>query len=160
MLEQNLGNNDEALKEAILLFNKQKDYILDHLLERTAVVPNNAISEIASKYQINEEIAKIIFVLDFEYNINQDLSSNYYKYEIERLKKVNFQLPNVYSFLIRFAIEEGFWIKYLTIDLPNKMKNKISKLMTIDRSLFGDLEGSKEDSALYMIEREFLMDEI
>jgi hypothetical protein len=160
MLEQNPENTDEALKEAIVLFNKQKEYIFNHILERTAVVPEETIKKIATTHQINEEIAKVIFVLEFEYNISQELSANYYKYEIARLKKVKFQLPEVYSFLIRFAIEEGFWIKYLTTDLPSKLKPKMSKLITIDRSLFGDLEGNKEDSALYMIERTFLIDEI
>ncbi|NHK31547.1 MAG: hypothetical protein FK730_09360 [Asgard group archaeon] len=160
MLEQNPENIDEALKEAIELFNKQKEYILNHILERSAVVPEVTIKKIASTHQIYEEIAKVIFVLEFEYNISQELSSNYYKYEIARLNKVNFQLPEVYSFLIRFAIEEGFWIKYLTTDLPSKLKHKMSKLITIDRSLFGDLEGNKEDSALYMIERTFLINEI
>ncbi|MBN1329775.1 MAG: hypothetical protein JXA54_09905 [Candidatus Heimdallarchaeota archaeon] len=150
----------EILKAAIDVFNTQKPAIQDHLLERTSVVVAETTKKIKDTFILPEEIAKVINVFNFEYNLPEQLTANYFLYEINRLKEVNFDLPDIYSFLIRFALEEGFWIKYLTIDFPLKMRQKISKLITLDRALFGDLAGSKEDSALYIMERTFLINEI
>jgi hypothetical protein len=159
MLEQNQNNTDNFSMETIDKFNKQKTNTQDHILERTAVVPPEIIQEIISKYKLNEEIAKVVFVLDFEYKIPADLSINYYKYEMERLDQVNFPLPEIYSYLVRYAFEEGFWIKYLTTDFIRRIKHKLSKLLTLEQSLFGNLKGNPEDSALYIIERSYLVNE-
>ncbi|NHJ49718.1 MAG: hypothetical protein FK733_18145 [Asgard group archaeon] len=159
MMEQNPRNADEALSKAIELLMKQMNTTQDHILERTAVVPAEIASDIASKYQIHEEIAKVVFVLEFEYNLPQELSVDYFKYEMQRLADANFQLPEIHTFLIQFALEEGFWIKYITNDFIKKIKHKLSKLHILNRSLFGDLEGNIEDSALFIIERSFLISE-
>jgi len=149
-----------AFKEALKIFNKQKEQIQDYILERSSIVPVEDLVTLTKKHKVAEEIARVIFVMELEYGINNKLAANYYKYELGRLEKATFALPNIYSFLLRFSLEEGFWIKYLTVDLPKRLHLKITKLLTLDRSLFGKLHGSKEDSALYIMERLFLIDTI
>ncbi|HUT80983.1 MAG TPA: hypothetical protein VMZ29_07250 [Candidatus Bathyarchaeia archaeon] len=149
----------EILKAAIDVFNNQKPAIQDYLLERTSVATKEATKKIIATLKLPEEIAKVIYVFNCEYNLPEQLTANYFLFEINRLKEVKFELPDIYSFLIRFSLEEGFWIKYIAIDFPRKMRQKISKLITLDRALFGDLAGSKEDSALYIMERTFLINE-
>jgi hypothetical protein len=162
MLDQDLGDlaSQEVLRKAVEAFNKIKANGQDRILERTAVVPDKDIKEIASKYELQEEIAKVIFVLEFEFDIPKELSANYFKFETNRLKEAKYELPDIYSFLIRFSMEEGFWIKYVSNDFPKKLLQRVTKLITLDRSLFGDLAGEKEDSALYIIERSYIVSEV
>jgi len=162
MLEHDLGDlaSQEVLKEAVEAFNKIKTNDQDRILERTAVVPDKDIKDIAKQFELQEEIAKAVFVLEFEYDISRQLSANYFKNEINRLKEAKYELPDIYSFLIRFSMEEGFWIKYVSNDFPKKLLQRVTKLITLDRSLFGDLAGEKEDSALYIIERSYITTEV
>lgn len=162
MLDQDLGDlaSQEVLRKAIEAFNKIKANDQDRILERTAVVPDKDIKEIAKKYEIQEEIAKAVYVLEIEFDIPRELSANYYKFEIRRLKEAKYELPDIYSFLIRFSMEEGFWIRHLSNDFPKKLLKRVTKLITLDRSLFGDLAGEKEDSALYIIERSYITSEV
>ena len=162
MLDQDLGDlaSQEVLRKAVEAFNKLKENEQDRILERTGVVPEKEVKEIAQKFKIQEEIAKAIFVLEFEFDIPKELSANYYKYEINRLKEAKYELPDIYSFLIRFSMEEGFWIKYATGDFSKKLLKRVTKLITLDRSLFGDLAGEKEDAALYIIERSYITSEV
>lgn len=162
MARQGLGNEKEAemIRAAIVSLNKTKTDIQDHILERTAVVPEETIQMLMMEFGIAEEFAKTIFVLEFEYNIDKRLSADYFHHEMKRLKKVSFELPDIYSFRVRFSAEEGFWLKYLSIDYPKILFHKLSKLTSLDRSLFGDLEGDKEDAALYIIERSFICQEL
>lgn len=158
MLERDLGDleSQEVLREAVEAFNKIKTADQDRILERTVVVPDNEIKDIVKEFELQEEIAKAVFVLEFEYDIPRKLSVNYFKNEISRLKEAKYELPDIYSFLIRFSMEEGFWIKYVSNDFPKKLLKRVTKLITLDRSLFGDLAGEKEDSALYIIERAYI----
>ncbi len=162
MLDQDLGDlaSQEVLRKAVEAFNKIKESDQDRILERTGVAPEKEIKVIAQKFEIQEEIAKAIFVLEFEFDIPKELSANYYKYEIARLKEAKYELPDIYSFLIRFSMEEGFWIKYAFGDFPKKLLQRVTKLITLDRSLFGDLAGEKEDAALYIIERSYITTEV
>lgn len=162
MVRQGLGNDKEAemIRAAIVSLNKTKTDIQDHILERTAVVPDETIQMLMMEFGLPEEFAKTIFVLEFEYEIDKKLSADYFHHEMKRLKKVSFELPDIYSFRVRFSAEEGFWLKYLSIDYPKILFHKLSKLSSLDRSLFGDLEGDKEDAALYIIERSFICNEL
>jgi len=162
MPEVGLGEFDdqEVLKSSLEAFEKIKKTSQDLILERTSVVPDDTIKEIENEFGIPVEIAKVIFVLEFEYLIPRKLSANFFLYEIQRLNEVQFELPDIYSFKVRFSMEEGFWIKYLIVDLPKKMKQKMNKLAKFNQSLFGDLEGDKEDAALYIIERAYICSEI
>ena len=150
----------EGLKEKIELFEKEKKEFQDHLLERTSVVTDAIAREIAKKFDVSHELAKTVYVLEFEYNIPKLLSASYYNFEINRLKEEQYELPDIYSFRVRFSIEEGFWVKYLAIDLPKKLIQKMNKLVSLDRSIFGDMEGEKDDSASYILERAYLCNEI
>jgi len=162
MLERDLGDlaSQEVLREAVEAFNKIKTNEQDRILERTAVVPDNEIKDITREFELQEQIAKAVFVLEFEYDIPRKLSANYFNYEISRLKEAKYELPDIYSFLIHFSMEEGFWIKYISNDFPKKLLKRVTKLITLDRSLFGDLAGEKEDSALYIIERAYITAEV
>ena len=150
----------EGLKDKIEIFEKEKKEFQDHLLERTSVVTDVIAKEISKKFDVSVELAKTTYVLEFEYNIPRMLSANYYNYEINRLKEEQYELPDIYSFRVRFSIEEGFWIKYLAIDLPKKLIKKMNKLLSLDRSIFGDIEGERDDSASYILERAFICNEI
>ena len=162
MARQGLGNEKEAemMRSAIASLNTTKTDIQDHILERTAVVPEETIQMLMMEFGLAEEFAKTIFVLEFEYSIDKKLSADYFHNEMKRLKKVSFELPDIYSFRVRFSADEGFWLKYLTINYPKILFHKLSKLSSLDRSLFGDLEGDKEDAALYIIERSFICQEL
>ena len=162
MARQSLGNEKETdmIKSAIVSLNKTKTDIQDHILERTAVVPEDTIQMLMMEFGLSEEFAKTIFVLEFEYSIDKKLAADYFHHEMKRLKKVRFELPDIYSFRVRFSAEQGFWLKYLSIDYPKILFHKLAKLTSLDRSLFGDLEGDKEDAALYIIERSFICTEL
>ncbi|MGC9781472.1 MAG: hypothetical protein HZR80_19690 [Candidatus Heimdallarchaeota archaeon] len=159
MLEPDLGeiSSKETLKESLEAFNKIKTSIQDRILERTSAVSEIGYKEIAKELKVPEEIAKVIYVLEYDYDVPRKLSADYFTFEEKRLKKTNYELPDIYSFCIRFAMEEGFWIKYIANDFSKKMLRKVAKLITLDRSLFGDLAGDMEDSALYIIERYYII---
>jgi len=79
MLERDLGNlaSQEVLREAVEAFNKIKTADQDRFLERTVVVPDDEIKDIVKEFEIQEEIAKAVFVLEYEYDIPRKLSANY-----------------------------------------------------------------------------------
>ncbi|HUU76913.1 MAG TPA: hypothetical protein VMX55_01120 [candidate division Zixibacteria bacterium] len=154
------GEDKEALKLAIENFEKQKNEFQDHLLERTLIVSDAISKDIEEAFDLSSELAKTAYVLEFDYNIPRMLSANYYKSELNRLEEKQYELPDIYSFRVRFSIEEGFWIKYLTIDLPKILIKKLKKLYALDRSIFGDTEGEKDDSASYILERAYICNEI
>ncbi len=162
MPEIGLGEFDdqEVLKKSLEIFEKKKKEIQDHILERTAVVPDETLTELEKQFNISTELAKAVFVLEFEYHIPRELSANHYKAEMKRLTQAQYELPDIYSFRVRFSMEEGFWIKYLVVDLPKKLEQKMLKLKKIYCSLFGDLAADKEDAAVYIIERAFICSEI
>lgn len=162
MPEIGLGEFDdqEIFKKSLVVFEKTKKGIQDHILERTAVVPDRTLVEIEKEFNASTELAKAIFVLEFEYHIPRKLSANCYQAEMKRLTDAQYELPDIYSFRVRFSMEEGFWIKYLVVDLPKKLNQKMGKLTKIYQSLFGDLAADKEDAAVYIIERAFLCSEI
>ncbi|MHA1188285.1 MAG: hypothetical protein ACTSSK_15710 [Candidatus Heimdallarchaeota archaeon] len=82
MARQGLGNEKEAemIRAVIVSLNKTKTDIQDHILERTAVVPEETIQMLMMEFGIAEEFAKTIFVLEFEYSIDKKLSADYFHY--------------------------------------------------------------------------------
>ncbi|MFW9922919.1 MAG: hypothetical protein ACFFDW_06470 [Candidatus Thorarchaeota archaeon] len=161
MTEIGLGifEDTEVLKNALEIFEKNKKSVQDHILERTSFVPREEIDSIVKQYKVSEELARAIFVLDFEYKIPRILSASFYQFELDRLIEMQYELPDIYSFRVRFSIEEGFWIKYLIVDFPKKVFLKLNKLIALDRSIFGDQAGEKDDSASYVLERAFICSE-
>jgi hypothetical protein len=160
MLEKKSSEeNEQKFLENVTRFSEEKKTIQDHLLERTNVVSEEIVEQIVRETQLSNELAKIAQVLDFEYDLPKKLVTNYFQSELVRLQAANYDLPDIYSFRVRFAIEEGFWIKYLTIDFPQLLLQKMSKLQSLDRSLFGDMRGDKEDAPLYLLERVYLCNE-
>ncbi|NHJ85352.1 MAG: hypothetical protein FK734_07805 [Asgard group archaeon] len=162
MLERDFKElgNDEQLRIAFEEFQNQKELAQDHLLERTELTHDDTVEKISIQYNLQPEIAKVIYVLEFEYDLPRILTTNYFKGELQRLIDANYEIPDIYSFRVQFSIGEGFWIKHLITDFPKQLLRKMTKLITIDRSLFGDLQGEVEDSALYIMERTFIINEI
>lgn len=154
--EQKSKFKTEAELEA---FNKKKKEIQNFLLEKTAKISEEQAAEIKSTYGVSEEIAKAILVFEAEYALSKGLVADYYLSELERLEQVNYKLPEIFTFQVRFSVEEGFWIKYLVVDFPKRLLSKMSKLLVLDHSIFGSKPGEKDDAALFLIEREYLSKE-
>ncbi|MBD3191877.1 MAG: hypothetical protein GF308_14615 [Candidatus Heimdallarchaeota archaeon] len=140
-------------------FMKQKKELQNFLLDKTAKIQEERINELEKKFGVSEEIAKALLVFEAEYALPKELIVDYYLYELKRLEQVNYKLPEIFTFQVRFSIEEGFWIKYLVVDFPKRLLSKMSKLLVLDHSIFGSKPGEKDDAALFLIEREYLSKE-
>ncbi|HUU79448.1 MAG TPA: hypothetical protein VMX55_13965 [candidate division Zixibacteria bacterium] len=123
------------------------------LLTRIEKIPLEKIVEVSSELNCKEEFAGVIYLLSTDLNIEPNLILEDINFELERLKKVNQEIPEVETYLHKFAITEGKWIGYIRGAFPNKLLEEGKKI----QPQFAKL-GKVKDSDLITLATQIMME--
>ena len=64
------------------------------------------------------------------------------------------EIPDISTYQMRFAIEEGAWIVMFRSYFPNLLKNQVGKLEKLEEMIWNSSKALDEDYAFYLIELE------
>ncbi|OLS24120.1 MAG: hypothetical protein HeimC2_23940 [Candidatus Heimdallarchaeota archaeon LC_2] len=103
-----------------------------------------------SEMDIN--VRKVSKILSEYWNIPIDLVVSDFNEEIIRKKENQMEIPDVPTYQIRFALEEGSWIVLLRVNLFKLLKSHFSRLLTLEEIIFKTGKGIDDDCAYYLIE--------
>lgn len=102
--------------------------------------------------ELDANVRKVSKIISEYWNIPIDLVVSDFNDEINRKKQNQMEIPDVPTYQIRFALEEGSWIVLLRVTLPKLMKSHFSRLMTLEDIIFETGKGVDDDCAYYLIE--------
>ncbi len=102
--------------------------------------------------ELDPNVRKVSKIISEYWNIPIDLVVSDFNDEINRKKENQMEIPDVPTYQIRFALEEGSWIVLLRVNLPKLLKTHFSRLMTLEDIIFKTGKGVDDDCAYYLIE--------
>jgi hypothetical protein len=154
---------DETLsrKEPVHFYRQKREKVEDRLLEKIRTLQPDKFAEMIEKYELDDqEQAKAVYLMESEYDIPPELTINYFRLELDRLLENNQNLPDIYTYKLAFVSEESAWLKLLSQDFPRYVYHKLDKLRALEQAIFGEKGGTRDDAALYILERKYLVEEI
>lgn len=115
------------------------------------------IVEVSTKYNCKQEFAGVIHLISTDLNIDPKLILNDLQSELERLKKIGEELPEIETYFHKFAISEGKWIAFFRESFPNNLIEEGKKIQGQYAKL-GKLRGSDliTLATQIMMERQFI----
>ncbi|MHA2028049.1 MAG: hypothetical protein ACW99A_07990 [Candidatus Kariarchaeaceae archaeon] len=124
--------------------------------ELTAIFDRFNISEIEDfeeKYTGLDINIKIVSkIIGSYWNISLDNVVSDFEAEINRKIKNEMQIPDVPTYQIRFALEEGSWIILLRNEFPKLLRSHLIRLVTLEDTIFKTGKAIDDDCAYYLIE--------
>ncbi len=127
------------------------------LITRVDKIPLEKKVEIADNLNCSQSFASIIYLLHSDLNIDSSLVLDDLRLEINRLKEIKKELPEIETYLYKFAVEEGKWIAFLRGSMGNNLASDIKNI----EILFNKLGKSKGSDLItlatqLMMERQFI----
>jgi len=153
-MEQN-----DAKKYTSMLRKEFKETYGD-LAEKVRKVPNEDAEELSGRLNVPLEIAKVAVRLELDGILDAESVCDILMREMERLKEVDFEVPNISSYLFNFAVKEGKWIEYLYGPFRKEAEEAVRNLANWER-IVSDEETVSEGSIIdFLNERKRIIDEV
>jgi len=153
-MEQN-----DAKKYTSMLRKEFKETYGD-LAEKARKVPNKDAEELSERLNVPLEIAKVAVRLELDGILDAESVCDILMREMERLKEVDFEVPNISSYLFNFAVKEGKWIEYLYGPFRKEAEEAVRNLANWER-IVSDKETVSEGSIInFLNERKRIIDEV
>ncbi|NHK32367.1 MAG: hypothetical protein FK730_13520 [Asgard group archaeon] len=126
-------------------------------LTKVDKIPLEKKVELADEFNCSQSFGGVIYLLQTDLLIDGSLVLDDLNLELNRLKKVDKELPEIETYLYKFAIEEGKWIAFLRGSLGNSIANDIKNIQILFKKL-GKLKGSDliTLATQLMMERQFI----
>ena len=102
--------------------------------------------------EMDLNVRKVSKIISEYWNIPIDLVVSDFNEEIIRKKENQMEIPDVPTYQIRFALEEGSWIVLLRVNLFKLIKSNFSRLLSLEEIIFKTGKGIDDDCAYYLIE--------
>ena len=142
------------------MVTKEFEETYGDLAEKARKVPSEKAEELAKKLNVPPEIAKIAIRLELDGVIDAESACKILMNEMERLKKLNFEVPNISSYLFNFAVKEGKWIEYLYKTFRKEAEESVRSLANWER-IISDEKAISEGSIInFLNERKKIIDEV
>ncbi|MHA1221609.1 MAG: hypothetical protein ACTSQB_07735, partial [Candidatus Heimdallarchaeota archaeon] len=124
---------------------------------RVDKIPLMNKAEVATEHNCLQEFAGVIYLLQNDLNIEPKLILSDLQLEIARLEAVEQTVPEVETYIYKFAIKEGKWIAFLRGSLANSLTDDI-KSIQVSFGKLGKLQGSDliTLATQLMMERQFI----
>jgi hypothetical protein len=124
--------------------------------ELTAIFDRYNISEIEDfpekHSDLDANIKIVTNIIGSFWNISLDNVVSDFEAEINRKIKNEMQVPDVPTYQIRFALEEGSWIVLLRNEFPKFLRSQLIRLVTLEDTIFKTGKAIDDDCAYYLIE--------
>ena len=111
------------------------------LLTRIDKIPLETIVEISHQYSCPQEFAGVLYLLSTNLNIDPNLTLYDLKFELDRLEKINQNVPQIETYLYNYAINEGKWIAFLRGGFYQTIQEEIKNIEALFNKI-GKLKGS------------------
>lgn len=142
------------------MVTKEFEETYGDLAEKARKVPSEKAEELAKKLNVPPEIAKIAIRLELDGVIDAESACKILMNEMERLKKLDFEVPNISSYLFNFAVKEGKWIEYLYKTFRKEAEESVRSLANWER-IISDEKAISEGSIInFLNERKKIIDEV
>jgi len=142
------------------MVTKEFEETYGDLAEKARKIPSEKAEELAKKLDVPPEIAKIAIRLELDGVIDAESACKILMNEMERLKKLNFEVPNISSYLFNFAVKEGKWIEYLYKTFRKEAEESVRSLANWER-IISDEKAISEGSIInFLNERKKIIDEV
>lgn len=142
------------------MVTKEFEETYGDLAEKARKIPSEKAEELAKKLNVPPEIAKIAIRLELDGVIDAESACKILMNEMERLKKLDFEVPNISSYLFNFAVKEGKWIEYLYKTFRKEAEESVRSLANWER-IISDEKAISEGSIInFLNERKKIIDEV
>ncbi len=142
------------------MVTKEFEETYGDLAEKARKIPNKKAEELAKKLDVPLEIAKVAIRLELDGVIDAESVCKILVNEMERLKKLDFEVPDVSSYLFNFAVKEGKWIEYLYKTFRKKAEESVRNLANWER-IISDEKAISEGSIInFLNERKKVIEEV
>jgi len=153
-MEQN-----EAKKYTRML-RKEFEETYGDLAEKARKVPDKEAEELSKELGVPLEIAKVALRLEFDGILDAKRVCEILMQEMERLREVDFEVPNISSYLFNFAVKEGKWIEYLYGSFRKETEEAVRNLTNWE-SIVSDSEAVSEGTIIsFLNERKKIIDKV
>ena len=129
--------------------------IKERLSEQLDLIYN----DISSKYdramnQATEEspVQIVSGILEDFWNIPSNISIHDFEWEKDRQNKHKIEIPDIPTYKIRFAIEEGSWIVLLRNHFRPLLRDEFNRLLTLEDLIWNSGAAKLDDLSYYVIE--------
>ncbi|MFX0162481.1 MAG: hypothetical protein ACFE68_03970 [Candidatus Hodarchaeota archaeon] len=123
------------------------------LIKNIKLLTEGYVRRVASLTGCNIEVSRVVAILEQNWQMDADLVCDNLQTELVRLRQIGEEVPFIESYELQFAITEGSWIKFLYVNLPEILNEKLQNLKLLEEGIFGTVkEAEPEDAAYYMVE--------
>lgn len=105
---------------------------------------------------IDINIKIVTKIITSYWNLPLDLVFSDFETELNRKNKNQMPIPDVPTYQIRFALEEGSWIILLRNEFPKMLRPHLSRLITLEDTIFKTGKAIDDDCAYYLIELDII----
>ncbi|MCE7733381.1 MAG: hypothetical protein GPJ54_00795 [Candidatus Heimdallarchaeota archaeon] len=105
---------------------------------------------------IDTNIKIVSKIISSYWNLSLDVIIPDFEAEIKRKIENQMEIPDVPTYQIRFALEEGSWIVLLRIEFPKILRSQLSRLVTLEDTIFKTGKAIDDDCAYYLIELDLI----
>ena len=126
-MEQN-----DAKKYTRMLKKEFKETYGD-LAEKVRKISDKEAEELSRRLNVPLEIAKVAIRLDLDRILDAESVCEILMREMERLREVDFEVPQISSYLFNFAVKEGKWIEYLYSTFRKEAEEAVRNLANWER---------------------------
>ncbi len=154
-----MEQKNDAKKYTSMLRKEFKETYGD-LAEKVRKAPDKEAEELSRRLNVPLEIAKVAVRLELDGILDAESVCEILMREMERLKEVDFEIPNISSYLFNFAVKEGKWIEYLYGPFRKNAEEAVRNLANWER-IVSDEETVSEGSIInFLNERKRVIDEV
>ncbi|MBD3190322.1 MAG: hypothetical protein GF308_06745, partial [Candidatus Heimdallarchaeota archaeon] len=120
-------------------------------------IPLETAVEVSNQYNCSPELAKVIYLLNSDLNIDPQLILADLEWELNRLAQQGHPLPKVGSYYYNFAVKEARWIAFLRGTFPNTLKKATKKFYRLHKKMNERRTEDFEDLAMEIVmERQYV----
>ncbi len=154
IMEQN-----DAKKYTRMLRKEFKETYGD-LAEKVRKISDKEAEELSRRLNVPLEVAKVAIRLDLDGILDPESVCEILMREMKRLREVDFEVPQISSYLFNFAVKEGKWIEYLYTTFRKEAEEAVRNLANWERIVSDDETISDSSIINFLNERKKVIDGI
>lgn len=142
------------------MVTKEFEETYGDLAEKATKIPDEKADELTKKLNVPLEIAKIAIRLELDGVIDAEDACRILMNEMKRLKKLDFEVPSISTYLFNFAVKEGKWIEYLYKTFRKEAEESVRNLINWEY-IMSDEKAISEGSIInFLNERRKVIEEV
>ncbi|WEU40567.1 MAG: hypothetical protein OdinLCB4_001150 [Candidatus Odinarchaeum yellowstonii] len=117
-------------KELATEFEKKFDF-----QERLSRVDLTQINHIVNEFKLNQDLCKVIYILELENKLTPLQSYNYLTWIMKIYEETGNHIPETPTYIFKFAAREGAWLQFLYGKFKYAIEDKLRPLINTELSI-------------------------